>query len=46
MWAAYFLIISILKYTLLQGEDINIIKNLIFIPVAVIGGILGVNANK
>lgn len=44
VWAVYFLIVSILKYTLLQGSDINIIKHVIFIPVAVLGGILGVNA--
>jgi len=43
VWAVYFLIISILKYTMLQGTDINIIKHLIFIPVAIMGGILGVN---
>lgn len=43
VWAVYFLIISILKYTLLQGADINIVKQLIFIPVAILGGILGVN---
>ena len=46
VWAVYFLIISILKYTLLQGTDINIFKQLVFIPVAVLGGILGVNLKK
>ena len=43
VWAVYFLIVSILKYTLLQGADINIVKQFIFIPVAILGGILGVN---
>ncbi len=46
VWAVYFLILSIMKYTLLQGDDINILKHLIFIPIAIIGGILGVNTSK
>ena len=43
VWAMYFLVICVLKYTMLQGTDINIIKHLIFLPVAIMGGILGVN---
>lgn len=43
VWAIYFVLISILRYTVLQGTDINIVKHLIFLPVSIVGGILGVN---
>ncbi|QSX06325.1 TIGR04086 family membrane protein [Sedimentibacter sp. zth1] len=46
VWAVYFIIISFLKFTVLEGANINMLKHLIFIPVGIIGGILGVNFHK
>ena len=43
IWAIYFLIISILKYTMLENVDSSIFKQFIYIPVAIVAGILGVN---
>ncbi len=50
IWAVYFLILCIIKYTAFQAlsnaQEINILKNLFYIPVSVVAGILGVNAGK
>ncbi len=50
MWAVYFLILCIIKYTVFQSsanaQEINILKHLIYIPVSMVAGILGVNAGK
>jgi len=50
IWAVYFLILCIIKYTVFQSlsntGEINILKHLIYIPIAMVAGILGVNAGK
>lgn len=50
IWAVYFLILCIVKYTVFQslvnGQEINILKQLIYIPIAIVAGVLGVNAGK
>lgn len=50
IWAVYFLILCIFKYTIFQmlssNQEINILKNFIYIPISIIAGILGVNAGK
>lgn len=50
MWAIYFLLLCIVKYTVFQSlanaQEINILKHLIYIPISIVAGILGVNAGK
>jgi putative membrane protein (TIGR04086 family) len=50
IWAVYFLLLCIIKYTVFQAlanaQEINILKHLIYIPISIVAGILGVNAGK
>lgn len=50
IWAVYLLLLCIVKYTVFQalpdGMEINILRNLIYIPISIVAGILGVNAGK
>lgn len=50
LWAVYFLVLCIFKYTVFNAlsdvQEINILKHLIYIPVSVFAGILGVNVAK
>lgn len=46
IWGVYFVIICMLKFTLANNSDINIIKHLIYMPINILGGILGVNLHR
>lgn len=46
IWAVYFLVIVLLKFIAFNGIEINLIKHILYIPVGIIAGIIGVNFHK
>lgn len=43
IWIVYFAFVLLLKVMFKMTQEISIVQNLIYLPVAVLGGILGVN---
>ncbi|MDD2493815.1 MAG: TIGR04086 family membrane protein [Tissierellia bacterium] len=46
MWIVYFVIVLLLKMVLKIPTEISIIKHLLYLPISIFGGIIGVNAKK
>ncbi len=46
IWAVYFAVVLMLKVLLKNPAEINILRNLLYLPVSVLGGILGVNMKQ
>lgn len=44
IWIVYFAIVMIMKLLFNSAEEINMLKHLIYLPVSILGGILGVNS--
>lgn len=44
IWIVYFALVMIMKLLFNSVEEINILKHLIYLPVSILGGILGVNS--
>ena len=43
IWIVYFALVLLMKVVFKVTQEINILQNLIYLPVAILGGILGVN---
>jgi len=46
IWAVYFAVVLMLKVLLKNPAEINILRNILYLPVSVLGGILGVNMKQ
>lgn len=46
IWLVYFVIACVLKFALTESLDAGVCMHLIFLPVAILGGVLGVNLKK
>ena len=46
MWIVYFAIVCLLKLILKTPTEISMIKHLIYLPISIFGGIIGVNVKK
>lgn len=43
IWMLYFAVIFIIKFIMKSADEINILQNLIYLPISIIGGVIGVN---
>ncbi len=43
IWIVYFALVLLIKVLLSYGGEISIVRQLLYLPVAIIGGVLGVN---
>lgn len=43
IWIVYFAFVLLLKVVFKMTQEISIVQNLIYLPVAILGGVLGVN---
>lgn len=43
IWILYFVVILILKFIMQSADEINFVQNLIYLPVSILGGVIGVN---
>lgn len=46
IWIVYFTLVCLMKLVSRTPAEINILKQLIFLPAAIMGGIIGVNIKK
>lgn len=46
MWIIYFAVVCLFKLLLNQANEIDIVSHLIFLPIAILGGVIGVNFKK
>ena len=46
IWAVYFVIVLLAKVLFRYPAEISIIRNLMYLPVAILGGVIGVNLRQ
>ena len=46
MWIVYFAVICLMKMIFKTPNEISLLKHMIFLPISVLGGIIGVNIKK
>lgn len=46
LWIVYFAFVLIMKVLFNLTQEINIVQNLIYLPISILGGILGVNMKQ
>nr|WP_312577870.1 TIGR04086 family membrane protein [Sedimentibacter sp.] len=46
IWVIYFAIVSLLRLLLKNSTDMNMLMNLIYLPISILGGVIGVNLKK
>lgn len=46
IWAVYFVVVLLVKVLFSYPAEINIVKNLMYLPVTILGGIIGVNLRQ
>ena len=46
IWIIYFAAVCLLKLVLKEATEINMLIHLIFLPISILGGVIGVNIKK
>lgn len=46
IWAVYFAVVLLMKVLLRYSAEISILQNLLYLPVSILGGVIGVNLKQ
>ncbi len=46
IWAVYFAVVLLMKVLLRYPAEISILQNLVYLPVSILGGVIGVNLKQ